>query len=74
MLSLGSCQTLKWKRYSAHLHFCTKKRGTLLLPVPLFEVFELTRFVETSNADPTLYVYYTLNPMLMIIKHKKAKG
>jgi hypothetical protein len=34
-----------------------EKRGTPLLPVPLLEVFELTRFIETSNEDPTPYVY-----------------
>jgi len=38
-----------------------EKRGTLLLPVPLPEVFELTRFIETSNEDPTPYVYNVQN-------------
>ena len=36
---------------------CTKSVEPSLLPVPLIEVFELTRYVETSNEDPTPYVY-----------------
>jgi len=34
----------------------TKSVEPSLLPVPLSEVFELTRLSETSNEDPTPYV------------------
>lgn len=37
-----------------------RKRGTHAVTRSRFEVFELTRSVETSNEDPTLYVYSTL--------------
>ena len=39
---------------------CTKKRGTHAAARSNSEVFELTRLSETSNEDPTLYVYSTL--------------
>lgn len=35
---------------------CIKSVEPSLLPVPLSEVFELTRLSETSNEDPTPYV------------------
>ena len=34
-----------------------QKRGTLTVARSTAEVFELTRYVETSNEDPTPYVY-----------------
>ena len=36
-----------------------QKRGTLTVARSRFEVFELTRHIETSNEDPTPYVYIT---------------
>ena len=36
-----------------------QKRGTLTVARSRFEVFELTRHIETSNEDPTPYVYST---------------
>ena len=56
---IGSNQTLVKKDTYRGTNMY-EKRGTPLLPVPLLEVFELTRFIETSNEDPMLYVYTTL--------------
>jgi len=57
---LGSYQTFLLKRYtSVGTVMYEKAWNPSLLPVPLPEVFELTRFIETSNEDPTLNVYRT---------------
>ena len=44
------------------------RRGTLLSPVPLFGAFELARFVETSNEDPTPYAYNFPSPFTTVVK------
>ena len=38
-----------------------QKRGTLTVARSRFEVFELTRHIETSNEDPTPYVYMLIH-------------
>lgn len=55
-LSYGSCvRHPVYEKVHDAISILHEKRGTLLLPVPPSEVFELTRFVETSNEDPTPY-------------------
>ena len=57
-----------WKIYNNGCH-CTKSVKPSLLLVSLPEAFELTRFIETSNEDPTPYVNILRHIVLLLNRY-----
>ena len=58
-----------WKSYTTPKKSVHEKRGTHAVTRSTLEAFELARFAETSNEDPTPSIYNnTHTPYLYIIK------